>query len=500
MVDPVSYYSRREVAGEIAEFLRGRWAAVEAPGGRWLRWRGGRPLVVRSPEDVAALASSFRGARSFYGTIEVYGRLEDAEDVGSRYDYNVRAATPFIDVDLVYGEERGWPLALEAARVIAEWLCREGGVCRSVYLLWSGAGVHVRIHEAALGDAGGRHPVDAAFALVEYVLRRTRGRLAEIARSSQGAVKVENLIAPKRVFTAPLSLHRRLDRAAVAFKPEEAGEFSIHWTNPESPRHNPRAWRDHEEGEAEDLLARALREVRPGEARTIIAYQPPAMPRRAAPARRPGEPGRFPVMALLQAARYYLLTGDEAKAKSFGLNRAIFYAWAKYYGPARSAARRLHRPPHAARGGSGGEAGAGGLVEVLGERVKVGPGGWFMMGDREQTPEDFERNVARKFEEAGIPFEEAWRAALEYVSRFPESVLRDPQRFFKEVYEPVRDAFTEKVLAATWRPRPTLSLRPPGGGRASRPAPARRARSLLDWMRDDDKGKKPRESTGQGER
>ena len=41
--------------------------------------------------------------------------------------------------------------------------------------------------------------------------------------------------------------------------------------------------------------------------------------------------GRFQVMGLLQAARYYLLTGDLQKAKSFGLNRAIFYAWAKHY-------------------------------------------------------------------------------------------------------------------------------------------------------------------------
>jgi len=42
--------------------------------------------------------------------------------------------------------------------------------------------------------------------------------------------------------------------------------------------------------------------------------------------------GRFQVMALLQAARYYKLHGDLEKAKSWGLNRAIFYAWAKHYG------------------------------------------------------------------------------------------------------------------------------------------------------------------------
>jgi len=47
-------------------------------------------------------------------------------------------------------------------------------------------------------------------------------------------------------------------------------------------------------------------------------------------------------MALLQAARYYLLTGDLEKAYSFGLNRAIFYAWAKRRGGAGS---RLQAPP-----------------------------------------------------------------------------------------------------------------------------------------------------------
>ena len=43
--------------------------------------------------------------------------------------------------------------------------------------------------------------------------------------------------------------------------------------------------------------------------------------------------GRFQVMALLQTARYYRLHGDLMRAKSFGLNRAVFYAWAKHYGP-----------------------------------------------------------------------------------------------------------------------------------------------------------------------
>lgn len=39
--------------------------------------------------------------------------------------------------------------------------------------------------------------------------------------------------------------------------------------------------------------------------------------------------GRFQVMATLQAARGYVLGKDISTAKSFGLNRAIFYLAAK---------------------------------------------------------------------------------------------------------------------------------------------------------------------------
>ncbi len=156
--------------------------------------------------------------------------------------------------------------------------------------------------------------------------------------------------------------------------------------------------------------------------------------------------GRFQVMALLQAARYYVLEKDLDKAKSFGLNRAIFYAWAKHYGPRyprynvtleqllRKAARR--KP---------GEKCPEGMVEVLGECVQVSRRGWFMIGGQEQTPRDFDREVKYKVSKL-IDWDRAWKAALEYVSLFPEWVLRDPQRFYKLVYEPVRDTFFAKLL------------------------------------------------------
>ena len=154
-----------------------------------------------------------------------------------------------------------------------------------------------------------------------------------------------------------------------------------------------------------------------------------------------GAVGRFQVMALLQAARYYVLTGDLERAKSFGLNRAIFYAWAKRYGRG--------RPPAAGPARLG-----GGVVEVEreGKRVvyvgneaaQVSPSGWFTIGGREQLPEDYDRQVARRIGSV-VPYERAWRAAVEYVKSFSRGVLLDQQRFYEMVYKPVRDRFTDLV-------------------------------------------------------
>jgi hypothetical protein len=482
-VDPLTYYSRPEVQREIAEFLRGRWAAVEGPNKRWARWLGARPLRVERPEDVLHIVRRFQtiGARSFYGTIEVFRRLEERSDVEENYEGNVAAATPFIDVDIVdEGKvEDAWQCALQVAGIIVDKLCSYG-VCKSVYLLWSGAGVHVRINEKAFGRVyQSQHPLDVAFAAAELVLEEAEREILDMILGCGGLVKVENLVAPKRVFTAPLSLHRKLDRVAVAFRPGSIDSFKPSWSLPANPRHDPEAWRSFEEGEADDYAEYALRKVGKVKRRTLMEARaakialPAAAPQPSPTAGRTvagevREPGRFPVMALLQAARYYLLRGDMEKAKSWGLNRAIFYAWAKYYGPA----RRPRLASEVRRYSSGARVSEDELRwdELGGEKAQVSPRGWYVIGGVEQKPEDFDRHVARKFEEAGIPFEEAWKAALEYLKRFPRSVLRDPQRFYKEVYEPVRDSFVEKVLKKS------------GGGGGAKPV------GLDRWLRKSGKG------------
>ena len=482
MVDPLQYYRRREVAEEIASFLRGRWAALEGEGRRWLRWLGDRPLVVRDWSDVPRLVEKHRGMkpRSWYGTIEVFRRLETRSDLEEGYEANVEKATVFIDIDLVDEAtiEQNWRCVVEAAQLLTDWLS-ERGVTESVYLLWSGAGMHLRINEDAFSPQllARHHPLDVAFAVAEYILEQNEQQLLDLIKRCNGAVKIENLVAPKRVFTAPLSLHRRLDRVAVALRPRDLQGFTLDWSSPENPRHDPEAWRRAKRGEADDLAEEALRRIGRVKHRVLMEARasklslptPKPQAAAAAAAEAPREPGRFPVMALLQAARYYLLHGDLEKAKSWGLNRAIFYAWAKYYGPARRPAARLERQArrYSSTGAKVSEDEVK-WVEVAGEKAMVSPRGWFVIGGVEQRPEDFDRYVARRFEEAGISFEEAWRAALEYLRRFPRSVLKDPQRFYKEVYEPVRDRFVEKVLRrARAEPSPSGEGARTGGGLAS---------------------------------
>ena len=144
-------------------------------------------------------------------------------------------------------------------------------------------------------------------------------------------------------------------------------------------------------------------------------------------------------MGLLQAVRYYLVTGNLERAKSFGLNRAIFYAWAK---------RRGRVVP--ARPTTGTKAAVAQIeerkVEQLGdERAFVSPRGWFIIGNTEQKPSDYDRQIAKRIEATAISHEAAWTAAIEYLKTFPKETLLDQQKFYREAYRPIRDSFLSLI-------------------------------------------------------
>ena len=151
--------------------------------------------------------------------------------------------------------------------------------------------------------------------------------------------------------------------------------------------------------------------------------------------------GRFQVMAVLQAARAYVLGLPLESAYSWGLNRAIFIAAAK----------------RGFKGGSGGEGkGAGGGkpsrapgVYYLGddmafkdERKGVVR---FTIGGKVQSKEDYERQVKSRF---GTAYDDAWKEAVAYVRTFDKEVLLSADGFFREVYRPRRDELADKWTEA----------------------------------------------------
>ncbi len=431
----LKYYQREDVAREIADYSKYRWVSVECESqqGRriFLRYwaRGKLPLRINSPEDISKILGRFKGLkpRSIYATIHLYKSLSDVDDPTS-----IEYTTPIWDIDVAVSD---WEAALKAAGVIVEIL-RDEGVSRSVFLKWSGRGVHVHLHEKAFSDElrGKIHPLDLAFAVVEYVRVKAEKRLSATHIDSE-SLKIENEMDIKRVFTVPMSLHRSLNRVCVCFKPEDIEDFTLEWVDPGSPRHSGE-WRNYVEGEADNLGVKAFRQVG-----GYIGWRKPVGEeglKAHAKTAKTGKLGRFQVMALLQAARYYLVKGDMEKAKSFGLNRAIFYAWAKYHGRYRKKAVGVRRTA-----GEKGKPVESGAVEMLGnEAAFLSSRGWFAIGGQEQTPRDYDRQIALRINSI-VPYQRAWEAAVRYLSRLPREVLLDQRRFYEKAYKPVRDRFLD---------------------------------------------------------
>ena len=404
------YYSKPEVTEELIKFLKGR------------------KVFVREGGDVREASLG-----------ELQSLSDEAEVYGSAEVFEVGSATPSITI--LFSDEV-LRLAIGAAKLIINYLGKYG-VGKSVYIVWARKYIEVRIHEGAIpktfvsevGDLRG-----TASLIAEAVISDLRHRLFKLVSLSSGSLAVGNSLAVNQYLVAPLSRVAGGKDAVAYLKPSDLDELPDKVVN-NIPVQHRREWSGFSPNELSELATKVLRMIREGtlskDKLTVLK-----VPKKGGKPAIPKLVGRFEVMALLQAARYYLLTGDLEKAKSFGLNRAIFYAWAKHYG-------RVIKPWRTSSGTQAEGSGKGGvkLVKVLGENVPASWRGWFVIGDQEQLPQDFDAQIASKIN-AVLPFDVVWDIALQYVRKFPESVLRNQQRFFKYVYEPVRDGFIEKVVLA----------------------------------------------------
>jgi len=402
------HYDLEIVKEEIFNYCRGRWVALQ--GRSFVRYDAkGEPLSFKEINDIPKSVKIY-GARTIYSTAAIYEDLKNLK---------IKKYTPFIDIDATYDD---WGYAIDAAKIIVEALNREG-LKESIYLLWSGEGIHVRINENAIPS--NLDQFYAAKAVVNYILKKTKDEIIKLAEKSRGILKVENLIDEKRVFTSPLSLHRTKDAVAVCFLPKDLDNFKIEWTNPSNFKHDS-SWKNYVLNEAEQLCKLAIKE---------LGIKFPSISSNTVQDYPKGKIGRFQIMGLLQAARYYVLFNDLDKAKSFGINRAIFYAWAKHYGRYYTGRKTSGLKKEEI------QAKVQNKKEIAGEEVFFDEkSGYFIVGQKPNLPKDYDSEIRSRINSI-YPYDEIWNAAIEYISSFPKEILMDQRKFFEKVYLPVRDNF-----------------------------------------------------------
>jgi hypothetical protein len=213
--------------------------------------KDGKPLVVEAPNDVSKILENLKifYPRTFYSSVLCFSKVSTGEDIKDLS--NAISAMPTWDIDL---EKNDWKLAISAAKLVLKAIESEN-ISRSIILKWSGEGMHVHINDNAFSTEVYEkiHPLDLAYSITEYVIRKIRKDLPI-------GVRVDNEIDPQRVFTAPLSLHRTLDRVAVVIEKNSLDSFNLSWVDVNSYIHFNN-WKIFERGEADDLARKAFSEI-----------------------------------------------------------------------------------------------------------------------------------------------------------------------------------------------------------------------------------------------
>ncbi len=157
--------------------------------------------------------------------------------------------------------------------------------------------------------------------------------------------------------------------------------------------------------------------------------------------------GRFQVMATLQAARAHILGMPVASAKSFGLQRAIFYAVAKRgfkgKGTVKAPKQFIIKEKELSdkeikdiqksftMTTIGDEAAYS--VEISGKKL-------FVIGNEIKTQKDFKRQIERRFGD----FKKAWKEAIKICKGYDKGVLLSQRYFYETIYKPRRDKLADK--------------------------------------------------------
>jgi len=139
-------------------------------------------------------------------------------------------------------------------------------------------------------------------------------------------------------------------------------------------------------------------------------------------------------MATLQAARASALGLPLESSRSWGLNRAIFYAAAKRGFKSGGPSTPSGSPERPAQG-----------TYYLGDEMAYKseePGPLrFTIGGKTQGEADFDRQIEARFQGH---FKDSWDEAVDFVGQFDRGTLLSGTEFFSSVYRPKRDEFASK--------------------------------------------------------
>lgn len=157
-------------------------------------------------------------------------------------------------------------------------------------------------------------------------------------------------------------------------------------------------------------------------------------------------------MATLQAARAYVLGMPVASAKSFGIQRAIFYAAAKrgFRGTgARARPRDLTLKHKKVSSKEIAKIQKSFAVTTIGDEpaysVEIDGKKYFVIGSEIKTSADFRQQIEKRF---GPSFRDAWKEAVTICKHYDKGVLLSQRYFYETVYKTRRDE-----LATKWTTR-----------------------------------------------
>jgi hypothetical protein len=263
----LEHYNRNDVLEEIIKFSKDRWLAFSIDNKIFKRYQNKTPLKANNIDELKNLIIRFK-PRSIFASINLYKKLENINDLELN---NIYSCTPTIDID---NDIKNWKATIKIVEEIV-YLLDKFNIKKSIIIKWSGNGCHLHLNHKAISESITKkyHPLDLAYAVVEFIIRKIEPKVFENKKELK-ELKIENKIDAKRVFTAPLSLHRELDVVCICISLNDLKNFDISWTAINNFKHF-KDWDRFDVGELDELFEIAYREIGPRSLKRYKRKYPP---------------------------------------------------------------------------------------------------------------------------------------------------------------------------------------------------------------------------------